>query len=169
MTHAYAHPPPPHTRPRSDESVVQEMVELPNGCICCTVKDRRGGGSERLSPPHVSQLPADAGGAGDASRSHRLHPGGDDWRVRRLFIAPLALLSRAGLADPGPVAQALWADEAVEPGCVLDGVVTVVDALHFRRQLAEAGGEAALQVAYADLVLLNKADLVVRYSASQPL
>jgi G3E family GTPase len=59
------------------------------------------------------------------------------------------------------VAQALWADEAVEPGAVLDAVVTVVDALHFRRQLEEpSGAEAALQVAHADVVLLNKTDLV---------
>ena len=70
----------------------------------------------------------------------------------------------AGLADPGPIAQALWADDAVEPGAVLDGIVCVVDAKHFRQQLAEAGGEAQLQVAFADLVLLNKTDLVVRAS-----
>ena len=59
------------------------------------------------------------------------------------------------------MAQALWADEAVEPGAALDAVVTVVDALHFRRQLEEpSGAEAALQVAHADVVLLNKTDLV---------
>ena len=69
-----------------------------------------------------------------------------------------------GLADPGPIAQALWADEAVEPGALLDGIVCVVDAKHFLQQLADAGGEAQLQVAFADLVLLNKTDLVVRAS-----
>ncbi len=69
--------------------------------------------------------------------------------------------ARTGLADPGPVAQALWADDAVEPGAVLDAIVTCVDAAHFRRQLAEPRGEeAARQVAYADVVLLNKTDLV---------
>jgi G3E family GTPase len=71
----------------------------------------------------------------------------------------------AGLADPGPVASALWADEAVEPGAALDAVVTLVDAAHFRQQLAEPhAAEAAAQVAYADVLLLNKTDLVVRGS-----
>lgn len=71
--------------------------------------------------------------------------------------------SGSGLADPGPVCAALWADDAVEPGARLGGVVTVVDALHFLQQLGEAqAAEAQAQVAYADVVLLNKADLAVR-------
>jgi G3E family GTPase len=75
-------------------------------------------------------------------------------------------LAPAGLADPGPVAQALWADEALEPGAALDAVVTLVDAAHFRAQLAEPqAAEAMQQVAYADVILLNKTDLVVRYRA----
>ena len=61
------------------------------------------------------------------------------------------------------MAQALWADEALEPGAALDAIVTLVDAAHFRAQLAEPqAAEAMLQVAYADVILLNKADLVVR-------
>ena len=80
---------------------------------------------------------------------------------------PRLLRRFAGLADPGPVAQALWADEAVEPGAVLDGIVVLVDALHFCAQLAEPqGSEAAQQVAFADVVLLNKTDMVVRLSRS---
>jgi G3E family GTPase len=64
------------------------------------------------------------------------------------------------------VAQALWADEALEPGAALDAIVTVVDAAHFRAQLAEPqAAEAMQQVAYADVVLLNKTDLVVRGAA----
>ena len=67
------------------------------------------------------------------------------------------------MADPGPVAQALWADDALEPGAALDAIVTGVDAAHFRAQLSEPqAAEAMQQVAYADVVLLNKTDLVVR-------
>ncbi len=75
-----------------------------------------------------------------------------------------------GLADPGPVAAALWTDPELEAGVCLDGVVTVVDARHISRQLVAAVGEAAgtehggpaavneaqRQIAYADVVLLNK-------------
>jgi G3E family GTPase len=64
------------------------------------------------------------------------------------------------------VAQALWADDAVEPGARLDAIITLVDAAHFRAQLAEPqAAEAQLQVAYADVVVLNKTDLVVRNRA----
>ena len=67
-----------------------------------------------------------------------------------------------GLADPGPVVQALWPDDALEPGAVLDSVVTVVDASHFQQQLRDpsTGELAQLQVAHADVILLNKTDLV---------
>lgn len=60
-----------------------------------------------------------------------------------------------------PNAGELWSDEELEPAVSLDGVVTVVDAANVARQLAErrAGGvpnEAQLQVALADVVLVNK-------------
>ena len=60
--------------------------------------------------------------------------------------------------------SALWTDKELEAGVLLDSVVAVVDACHISRQLAEgrAGGganEAQLQIAYADLVLLNKVRL----------
>ncbi len=51
----------------------------------------------------------------------------------------------------------------MEPGAALDGIVTLVDAPHFVAQLSEPqAAEAALQVAYADVILLNKTDLLVR-------
>ncbi len=67
----------------------------------------------------------------------------------------------AGLADPGPVAAALWTDKELEAGVTLDAVVTVVDALRVDRQLAaapavSAANEAEQQIAHADVVLLNK-------------
>lgn len=82
----------------------------------------------------------------------------------------------AGLANPGPVAAALWTDPELEAGVQLDGIVAVADARHLPRQLAahpathnDGGGrrgpsgassgpnEAQQQLAYADVVLLNKA------------
>lgn len=80
--------------------------------------------------------------------------------ARSVHIWP-CITCAAGLANPGPIAAALWTDEEVEAGVHLDSVVTVVDALNISRQLHEprANGtvnEAQLQIAYADLVLLNK-------------
>ena len=67
----------------------------------------------------------------------------------------------AGLADPGPVAAALWTDAELGSAVCLDSIVTVVDARNIRRQLAEdrpqgAVNEAQQQIAYADIILLNK-------------
>ncbi len=78
--------------------------------------------------------------------------------------------THTGLANPGPVATALWTDAELEAGVTLDGIVTVADARHLPRQLAAApaGGEegsggggtavneAQQQIAYSDVVLLNK-------------
>ena len=71
------------------------------------------------------------------------------------------LLETTGLADPGPIVQALWADEQLEAGVYLDGVITVIDARHW--QLSGHGlkeSEFVSQVAHADAILLNKTDLV---------
>ena len=67
----------------------------------------------------------------------------------------------AGLADPGPVAAALWTDDELEAAVHLDAILTVVDAKNIKRQLqeqglADAANEAQKQIAYADTVLLNK-------------
>jgi len=67
----------------------------------------------------------------------------------------------AGLANPGPIIAELWTDEELEAAVTLDGVVTLVDGRNIMRQLAEqrpAGqpNEAQLQVALADIILLNK-------------
>ena len=66
-----------------------------------------------------------------------------------------------GLADPGPVAAALWTDTELQSSVCLDNIVTVVDAHNLRRQLTEtrplgAVNEAEQQIAYADVILLNK-------------
>lgn len=67
-----------------------------------------------------------------------------------------------GLADPGPVAEALWTDEELEAAVHLDAIITVVDAKHIQQQLQQessddSANEAQKQIAYADSVLLNKA------------
>ena len=71
------------------------------------------------------------------------------------------LLETTGLADPGPIVQALWADEQLEAGVYLDGVITVIDARHWQRSgHGLKDSEFVSQVAHADTVLLNKTDLV---------
>lgn len=69
------------------------------------------------------------------------------------------LLETTGLADPSPIIQTFFMDDAVRDGTMLDAVVTVVDAAHFPGQAASRR-EAVEQVVYADLLILNKADLV---------
>lgn len=69
------------------------------------------------------------------------------------------LLETTGLANPGPVAQTFFVDEAIRQDFVLDGIVTLVDARHFEQQLLDSE-EARTQVAFADVIVLNKTDLV---------
>jgi G3E family GTPase len=68
------------------------------------------------------------------------------------------LIETTGLADPGPVAQTFFMPE-LSKSLRLDGIVTVVDARHLEKELAD-GPEAAAQIAFADVLLLNKTDLV---------
>jgi G3E family GTPase len=105
----------------------QEVVEMSNGCICCTVR-------------------------GDLLRSlfqlldHRS-------KFDTLMI------ETTGLADPAPVIQTFFVDERIRNEFQLNGVVTVVDAKHVGQQI-EGCTEAREQIAFADLVLLNKIDLI---------
>ncbi|MFZ4762487.1 MAG: CobW family GTP-binding protein [Alphaproteobacteria bacterium] len=69
------------------------------------------------------------------------------------------LVETTGLADPTPVAQTFYADEEVKASTNLDAIITMVDAAHIRQQLQQAH-EAADQVAFADILVLNKTDLV---------
>ena len=68
------------------------------------------------------------------------------------------LIETTGLADPGPVAQTFFTDPEIREAYRLDGIVTVVDARHAAQHLDE-GKEAKEQVAFADVILLNKTDL----------
>jgi G3E family GTPase len=69
------------------------------------------------------------------------------------------MIETTGLADPGPVAQTFFVDEDLKDEFVLDAIVTLVDARHLPGQLGSVPA-AADQIAFADVVLLNKTDLV---------
>jgi G3E family GTPase len=105
----------------------EEIFEMNNGCICCTVR-------------------------GDLIRIL-----GNLMKRREKFDH--ILIETTGVADPAPVAQTFFADDEVRAGSRLDGIVTVVDAKHAALQLGRSK-EVTEQIAFADVVLLNKADLV---------
>src|ERR1700691_1682247 len=69
------------------------------------------------------------------------------------------LIETTGMADPGPVAQTFFTDEEVKESFVLDGIVTVVDAKHVALHFDDTR-EVREQIGFADVVLLNKTDLV---------
>ena len=109
----------------------EEVFEMNNGCICCTV---RGDLIRVLSGLMRRQTAS-----------------------RRAFDA--IIVETTGLADPGPVAQTFFVDEDVRAKTRLDSVTTVVDAKHVLLRLADSR-EAREQVAFADQIVLNKTDLV---------
>jgi G3E family GTPase len=112
------------------ESSEERTVALPNGCLCCRL---RGDLEETL--------------IGAAMRRRRGEIAGFD-RV---------IVETSGLADPGPVAQTLFADEALARDFKLGPVVTVVDAADAGARAA-APGIARAQIAAADVVVLSKTD-----------
>jgi G3E family GTPase len=105
----------------------EEVFEMNNGCICCTVR-------------------------GDLIRIL----GG---LMKRNGAFDGILIETTGLADPAPVAQTFFVDDDARRLTRLDSIVTVVDARHVTQQL-EDSHEAAEQIAFADVILLNKTDLV---------
>ncbi len=112
-------------------SSADELVQLANGCVCCTV---RGDLQQSL----IQLL---------------------DARTRRFRKKPFdrILIEASGLAAPGPIAQTLAIDPALRAALRLDGILTLAHAVNLPRQLVEHP-EAAQQVAYADRLLINHAD-----------
>ena len=104
----------------------QEVVQMNNGCVCCTVR-------------------------GDLMRSLFL-------LMEHRSKFDTVIIETTGLAEPAPVAQSLYGDEEFRREFTLDGVVTVVDAKYISDQL-EQSAESCEQIAFADLILLNKTDL----------
>ncbi|EJF97879.1 hypothetical protein MEI_01065 [Bartonella vinsonii subsp. arupensis Pm136co] len=105
----------------------EEIYEMNNGCVCCTVR----GDLIRILESLMQ-------------RSHR-------------FDA--IIIETTGLADPIPVAQTFFMDDTVHEKTALDSVIAVVDAKHLPSQLKNSR-EAEDQIAFSDIVLLNKIDLV---------
>jgi G3E family GTPase len=105
----------------------EEVFEMNNGCICCTVR-------------------------GDLIRIV-----GGLMKRRDKFDG--IIIETTGLANPAPVAQTFFIDEGVKAKTRLDAIVTVVDAKHVLARL-EDSREAADQIAFADVIVLNKTDLV---------
>ena len=121
----------------------EEMIEVVNGCICCTV---RGDLVRALNSIYERMTKDSATTTFDG-----------------------LIIETTGMADPAPVVQTFFIDYALRQKYTLDCVVTVVDAVHIRERLADAAlpgreegvvNESMEQIAFADIVLLNKTDLV---------
>ena len=109
----------------------EEILEMNNGCICCTVR-------------------------------------GDLIRILRTLILSMeqektnfnrVLIETTGLADPAPVAQTFFMDELLSEKFEVDSIITVVDSMHVTKHL-DCHDEAQEQIAFADVIILNKSDLV---------
>ena len=105
----------------------EEVFEMNNGCICCTVR-------------------------GDLIRIL-------EGLMKRKGKFDAIIVETTGLADPAPVAQTFFVDEDVQKAAKLDAVVTVADAKWLSARLKDAP-EAKNQIAFADVIVLNKTDLV---------
>ena len=105
----------------------EEIFEMSNGCICCTVR-------------------------GDLIRVL-------ENLTKRRDKFDYVLVETTGLADPGPVAQTFFMDDEIHDSYSLDGIITLIDAAHIEQQL-DRNDESTEQVAFADVMILNKTDLV---------
>ncbi|MEM7182336.1 MAG: GTP-binding protein [Spirochaetota bacterium] len=105
----------------------EEIFEMNNGCICCTVR-------------------------GDLIRIL-----GNLMKRRGKFDH--IMIETTGMADPGPVAQTFFMDDELRAVLSLDGIVTLVDAKHVLLHIDDSD-EVKEQIAFADVILLNKVDLV---------
>ncbi|MGJ4891629.1 CobW family GTP-binding protein [Bradyrhizobium sp. HKCCYLR20261] len=105
----------------------EEIFEMNNGCICCTVR-------------------------GDLIRILQ-------GLMKRRGKFDAIIVETTGLADPAPVAQTFLVDDDVRRNTKLDAIVTVIDARHLLGEIDRAH-EAQEQIAFADVILLNKTDLV---------
>ncbi|XP_006231255.1 zinc-regulated GTPase metalloprotein activator 1 isoform X6 [Rattus norvegicus] len=111
----------------------EEWLELRNGCLCCSVKDNGLKAIENL--------------------------------MQKKGKFDYILLETTGLADPGAVASMFWVDAELGSDIYLDGIITVVDSKYGLKHLTEEKpdglvNEATRQVALADMILINKTDLV---------
>src|SRR4026209_2626725 len=113
------------------EKSEEQILEINNGCICCTVR----GDLIRI----LGEL--------------------KDKRDKGDLKFDRVIIETTGMADPGPVAQTVFTDEDIGQYYLLDSILTVVDAKHAEKQLDEFR-EAQEQVGFADRILMSKTDLV---------
>ncbi|XP_054963362.1 zinc-regulated GTPase metalloprotein activator 1B isoform X2 [Pan paniscus] len=111
----------------------EEWLELRNGCLCCSVRDNGLRAIENL--------------------------------MQKKGKFDYILLETTGLADPGAVASMFWVDAELGSDIYLDGIITIVDSKYGLKHLTEEKpdgliNEATRQVALADIILINKTDLV---------
>ena len=127
-----------------DGESVEEWLDVGNGCICCSVKDTGVAAIESLM----------------------------DKKGKFDYI----LLETTGLADPGNLAPLFWVDDGLASTIYLDGIVTLVDAKNILRSLDDPAGKiegheesddhgpvmttAHVQISHADVIVINKSDLV---------
>ena len=116
----------------------EQIVEMNNGCICCTVR-------------------------GDLIR---ILGSLKDKRDQGALAFDRVIIETTGMADPGPVAQTFFTDEEIGKYYLLDSILTVVDAKHAQQQLDEFH-EAQEQVGFADRILMSKTDLVAEEEAKK--
>ena len=122
---------------KSKFSSDEEIIEVLNGCICCSVRQDLVAILEKLAARiQTGSLKLDA-----------------------------IVIETTGMADPAPVAQTFLVHDSIAENFRLDGIVTLVDAKHVERHLDAKKpegvvNEASAQVAFADRLLLNKTDLV---------
>jgi G3E family GTPase len=109
----------------------EQIIQMSNGCICCTIRE---------------DLRATLTDLAEKKRSGAL----DFDRV---------IIETTGIADPGPVAQTFFMDDAVAESYLLDAIVTLVDAKHAQTQLNERQ-EARRQIGFADQIFISKSELV---------
>jgi len=124
----------------SGGQLYEEWLELRNGCLCCSVKDNGVKAIESL--------------------------------MEKKGKFDYILLETTGLADPGPVASIFWLDDELGADIYLDGIVTLVDAKNGLKQIDQKAEEGTVnasvkQVALADVVLLNKIDMVPSSTVDQ--
>merc|ERR1712151_234030 len=122
-----------NTKMQADE----EIIEMMNGCICCTVRQDLIVVLKKLAK--------------------RIKAG-------TLKLDGI-VIETTGMADPAPVAQTFFVDDDVQEFSRLDGIVTLIDAKHIEQHLDEkkaegVENESVEQVAFADRMILNKVDLV---------
>lgn len=136
-----------------DGEKVEEWLEVGNGCICCSVKDTGVNAIESL--------------------------------MEKKGKFDYILLETTGLADPGNLAPLFWVDEGLSSTIYLDGIVTLVDAKNILRSLDDPAGRveghdqnekdvfgpvmttAHVQISHADVIVINKSDLVTEEELQQ--